>query len=83
MKIWHHFIFAQLMPTAHLTKVTRDREHHLYSIKKGLTINVGHWILANIRHATQNMSIGIPHLTLVTELMATTGLSTSVKRFFN
>ena len=42
MKIWHHFICTQLIPTAHLTEVTRDQALLLYDIKKGLTI-----ILAN------------------------------------
>ena len=64
------------MPTAHLTEVTRERALFLYGINKGLTINVGHWISANIRHAAQNVSIGIPHPTLVTELIAATSLST-------
>ena len=63
------------MPTAHLTKVTKDRTLLLYSIKKGLTINVGYWILANIKHATQNVSIGIPRPTLVTELIVAAGVS--------
>ena len=37
---------------------------------------MGHWISVNIRHATLNVSLGIPHLTLVTELIAVTGVST-------
>ena len=48
----------------------------MYDIKKGLTINVGHWISANIRHAALNVSLGIPHQTLVTELIVVTGVST-------
>ena len=76
IKIWHHFTCAQLMPTVHLTEVTRDQTLLLYGIKKRLTINVGHWISANIRSATQNVSIGIPHLTLVTELIDLMGLNT-------
>ena len=48
MKIWHDFVCARLVPTAHLTKVKRDRVPFLYDIKKGLTINVGQWILGNI-----------------------------------
>ena len=42
MKIWHHFICAQLVATAHLTKVTRKWALLLYSIKKGLSINIRH-----------------------------------------
>ena len=76
MKIWNYFICAWLMPTAHLTEVTREQALLLYDIKKGLTINIGHWISANIRHAAQNVSIGILHPTLVTELIAMVGVST-------
>ena len=71
VKIWHHFICTQLTPIVHLTRVTRDRALLLYGIKKGLTINVCHWISANIRHAVLNVSLGIPHPTLVTKLIAT------------
>ena len=76
MKIWHHFICTQLMLIAHLTKVTREWALLLNSIKKGLTINVGHQISPNIRHAAQNVTTGIPHLTLMIELIAAVGLST-------
>ena len=48
MKIWHHFVCAYVVPTAHIMKVTRDRALLLYDIKKGLTINVGWWISGNI-----------------------------------
>ena len=63
------------MPTAHLIEVTKEWALLLYGIKKRLTINVRHWILANIKHAAQNVPIGILHLTLVIELIAATGLS--------
>ena len=52
-----------------------DRALLLYGIKKGLSINVGQWISGNIRHVTLNVSIGIPHLTLVIELIAAVGVS--------
>ena len=76
MKIWHHFICAWLIPTAHLTEVTRDRALLIYDIKEGLTINVGQQISGNNRHAALNVSIGIPHPTLVIELIAAVGVST-------
>ena len=76
MKIQHHFICAWLMPTAHLIEVMRDQALLLYDIKKGLTINVGQWISSNIRHAAHNVSLGIPHPTLVTKLIATVGMNT-------
>ena len=76
MKIWHHFICAQLTPITHLIEVIRERALLLYDIKKGLTINVGHWIAANIRQVALNVSMGIPHPILVTELIAVVGVST-------
>ena len=76
MKIWHYFICAWLTPTAHLTEVTKERALLLYDIKKGLTINVGHRISTNIRHAALNVSLGIPHPTLVTELIVAADVST-------
>ena len=42
MKIWHHFICTRLVPTTHLTEVTRRGHSSFYGIKKGLSINVGH-----------------------------------------
>ena len=75
MKIWHHFIYARLVPIAYLTEVTREEAFLLYDIKNGLSINVGHWSSANIRHGAQNMPLGM-HPTLVTELIVATSLST-------
>ena len=81
MKIWHHFVCARLVPTTRLTEATRDRSLLVYGIKKGLTINVGRWISCNIQHAAQNVSKGIPHPTLITELIASVALVPSVRRF--
>lgn len=53
MKVWYHFICAKLVPTAHLTEVTRERAFLLYAIKKNLSINVGQWISSNIRHVAK------------------------------
>ena len=41
IKIWHHFICARLVPTSHLTEVSRERVLLLYAIVKNLSINVG------------------------------------------
>ena len=76
MKIWHHLLCARLCPTSHLMEVTRERALMLYAIAKGLSINVGLWISSNIRHMTNNVNLDLPHLTLITELIAAAGLST-------
>ena len=34
IKIWHHFICAKLVPTAHLIEVTREQALLLYSIRR-------------------------------------------------
>ena len=49
----------------------------LYAIRKAMSMNVGNWILSNIRHAVNNLTVGLPFLTLITELIATVRLCTS------
>ena len=56
MKVLHHFIFAKLTPTMHLSEITRERAILLYGIQKGLKINVGRWIQSNISHIVQQGS---------------------------
>ena len=46
----------------------------LSRIKKGLKINVGGWIQSNICHIIQQGSGGIPHPTLLTELITSHGI---------
>ena len=77
MKVWHHFICGRLVPTLHTSEVTKDRALLLYGIKKRLKINVGGWIHSNIRHTIQQGSGGIPHPTLLTELIASYGIDTT------
>ena len=35
MKVWHHFICARLMPTMHLSEITKERAALLYAILRG------------------------------------------------
>ena len=77
MKVWLHFICARLIPTAHHTKVTHERALFLYAIAKNLSINVGQWIVGNIKHLAQNVSLGILHPTLLTELFFANGMDTT------
>ena len=51
MKVWHHFICARLVPTMHLSEVTKERAALLYAIQTGKKINVSRWIQHNINHA--------------------------------
>ena len=50
MKVWHHFICGQLVPTLHTSEVTKKRVLLLYGIRKGLKINITRWVNSNIRH---------------------------------
>ena len=77
MKVWHHFICAWLAPITNHFEVTKDRAFLLYGIAKNLSINVSQWIEGNIKHAAENTSLGIPHLTLIMELIVANGLDTT------
>ena len=56
---------------------TKERALLLYEIKKGLNINVRHWVSSNIRHTIRQGSRGIPHPTLLTELIVSQGIDTT------
>ena len=77
MKVWHHFIYGRLVPTIHTSKVTKGRVLLLYGIKKGLKINIGCWIHSNIRHTIRHGSEGIPHPTVLTELITSQVIDTT------
>ena len=77
MKVWHHFIYGQLVSMLHTLKVMKERGLLLYRIKKGLKINVGGWINTNIWHAIRQGSGGIPHSTLLTELIVCHEINTT------
>ena len=48
----------------------------LYTIAKGLSINMGSWISRNIRHVINNLTLGLLFLTLIIELLMVAGLDT-------
>ena len=76
LRVWHHFICARLVPTKHLSEVTKERAALLYAILTGQRINVGRWIQHNLNSAVGQGSGGIPHPTLLTELIASQGIPT-------
>ena len=65
------------MPTMHLSEVTIERVVLLCGIQMGLKINVGQWVQSNISHAIRQGSGGIPHPTLLTELIVAHGIDTT------
>ena len=77
MKVWHDFICGRLVPTLHTSEVTKKRALPLYGIKKGLKINVGRCNISNIRHTIQQGYRGIPHPTLLTELIMSQDIDTT------
>ena len=64
------------MPTMHLSEVTKEHAALLYDILIEKKINVGWWIQNNITHAIRQGSGGIPHPTLLIELIASYGINT-------
>ena len=77
MKVWHHFICGRVVPTLYTSEVTKERASLLYRIKKGMKINVGRWINSNICHTIQQGSGGIPHPTLLIELITSQSIDTA------
>ena len=77
IKVWHHFICARLRPTMHFSEVTKEQAVLLYGIQMGLKINVGQWIQSNIDQTVHQGSGGIPHSTLLTELIVAHGVDTT------
>ena len=59
------------------SEVMKHRALLFYGIKKGLKINVRGWINSNIRYAIKQGSGGIPHPTLLIELIASHGIDTT------
>ena len=60
----------------HLSEVTKEHATLLYAILMGKKINIGRWVQHNINHAICQGSGGIPHPTLLTELIASHGIDT-------
>ena len=60
----------------YLLEVTKKRAALLYVIFMGKKINVGRWVQHNINHAIRQGTGGIPHPTLLTELIASHGIDT-------
>ena len=71
------------MSTMHLSEVTKEQAVLLYGIQMGLKINVARWIQANINHAIRQGSGGIPHPTLLTELIIAHGIDTMGLKCYN
>ena len=47
---WYTFVYANLLPTAHLSDVSRDRAILLYAIMTGASIDVGRVIFDHYMH---------------------------------
>ena len=61
----------------YMSEVTKEQAVFFYWIQKGLKVNVGMWIQSNISHTVRQGSGGIPHPTLLTELIASHGIDTT------
>ena len=65
-KDWFYFVSSKLVPSKHVSKVTRDKAILLYAIVKGYKFNVGKIIESSILEFSYGKAIS--HPSLITKL---------------
>ena len=74
-KAWFSFICANMIPTRHLSDVTKDRAILLFAIVTGLNVDIGVLIHESIMKAIKSTVIsGLPHPSLITQLCKRAGI---------
>ena len=73
-KVWFHFVCSRLIPSTHISEVTKDRALILLAIERGEPLNVGAIINSGIHNALQKNSISLPFPSLLTELFLNAGV---------
>lgn len=74
-KAWYAIICSNIMPTHHLSDVTRERAILLFAIVMGLKVDIGALIQDSIKKAIQSNTIsGLPHPSLITHLCKQAGV---------
>lgn len=74
-KAWYAYICAKLMPCTHVSDVTKERAVLLYSIVKGMKMDVGLIIQQSIlRAARGGTTRGLPHPSLICALCTKFGV---------
>ncbi|EXC33712.1 hypothetical protein L484_008956 [Morus notabilis] len=74
-KVWFHFVCTRLIPSTHISEVTKDRALVLLAIEKGEPLNVGAIINSGIHHALRKHNISLPYPSLLMELFLAAGVA--------
>ncbi|EXB85442.1 hypothetical protein L484_023674 [Morus notabilis] len=74
-KVWFHFVCTRLIPSTHISKVTKDRALVLLAIERGEPLNLGAIINSGIHHALRKHNISLPYPSLLTELFLAAGVA--------
>ncbi|PIN26832.1 hypothetical protein CDL12_00419 [Handroanthus impetiginosus] len=72
---WLRFVSARLLPSSHTSEVTRERAVMIFAILTDVSFDIGHFLHRSIlKSAMGNLTIGLYHPSLITELCAHAGL---------
>lgn len=73
-KAWHYFVGARLMPVRHMSDVTKERAVLIYCIVTGRSVDVGHFISAQIENCYKQQSMSLFFPSVVTALCVASGV---------
>ena len=73
-KAWHYFVGARLMPVRHLSDVTKERAVLIYCLATGRSVDVGHFMSAQIEHCYKQQSMSLFFPSLITALCVASGV---------
>lgn len=73
-KVWLYFVASNLIPTTHLSDITKDRAIFIHSIMMGLTITFGYVIFKAMTHITKIKQDGLQFLSLIIAMCKMAGV---------
>lgn len=66
---WFLLITARIMPSGHISHVTKDRASWIYCIMKVKSVDIGKLVQASILHVARGKTtLGMPHSSVITYL---------------
>ncbi|PIN16586.1 hypothetical protein CDL12_10760 [Handroanthus impetiginosus] len=72
---WLRFVSARLLPSSHTFEVTRERAVMIYAILTDIPFDIGRFLhMSILKSAMGGLTVGLYHLSLVTDLCARAGL---------
>lgn len=73
---WYHFVASRILPSGHVSDVTKSRAGLVYCILKRKTIDAGRVIMHSILQASRGTSTVImPHSSTITDLCSRAGVT--------